>query len=137
MNDELREFNKYTSTPVTEFSESDLTASLDVSSTLPAAYSNLNIVEHMKELHFQHTLPLQESDLYDVRFAAEMSWFQTKDKFDILKTVKFIVDRLKMASVPWGVGRGSSVYCYLLFLLELHAIDPIVHELDYREFLRV
>jgi DNA polymerase III alpha subunit len=35
-----------------------------------------------------------------------------------------------------GVGRGSSVASYVLFLLGVHKVDSIQYDLDWREFLR-
>ena len=34
----------------------------------------------------------------------------------------------------WGVGRGSPVASYVLFLLGVHKVDPIQYGLDWREF---
>jgi DNA polymerase III alpha subunit len=36
----------------------------------------------------------------------------------------------------WGVGRGSSVSSYVLYLLNVHRIDSIKYNLDYQDFLR-
>jgi len=36
----------------------------------------------------------------------------------------------------WGVGRGSSVSSYILYLIGVHKIDSIKYDLDYKEFLR-
>jgi len=36
----------------------------------------------------------------------------------------------------WGVGRGSSVASYVLYLLGVHRIDSMYYELDPEEFLR-
>jgi len=46
------------------------------------------------------------------------------------------VDTLKTNSIVWGVGRGSSVASYVLFLLGVHKIDSVKYNLDWREFLR-
>jgi len=36
----------------------------------------------------------------------------------------------------WGVGRGSSVASYVLYLLDVHRIDSMFYDLDPSEFLR-
>jgi DNA polymerase III alpha subunit len=38
--------------------------------------------------------------------------------------------------VIWGVGRGSSVASYVLYLLGVHRIDSMFYDLDVSEFLR-
>jgi DNA polymerase III alpha subunit len=39
-------------------------------------------------------------------------------------------------NVVWGVGRGSSVASYVLYLLGVHKIDSIKYNLDIEEFLK-
>jgi len=36
----------------------------------------------------------------------------------------------------WGVGRGSSVASFCLFLIGVHKIDPILYGLDVHDFLK-
>ena len=55
---------------------------------------------------------------------------------DLLFCLKYIVDTLRENNVVWGVGRGSSVASYVLYLLGVHKIDSIKYNLDWREFLR-
>jgi len=50
--------------------------------------------------------------------------------------LKYLVDVMKENHVIWGVGRGSSVASYVLYLLGVHRIDSIYYELDPAEFLR-
>ena len=38
--------------------------------------------------------------------------------------------------IVWGVGRGSSVASYVLFLLGVHKVNSIQYDLDWQEFLR-
>jgi DNA polymerase III alpha subunit len=38
--------------------------------------------------------------------------------------------------VVWGVGRGSSVASYVLYLIGIHKIDSLYYDLDIAEFLR-
>jgi DNA polymerase III alpha subunit len=39
-------------------------------------------------------------------------------------------------NVVWGVGRGSSVASYVLYLLGVHKIDSLKYNLDIHEFLK-
>ena len=39
-------------------------------------------------------------------------------------------------AIVWGVGRGSSVASFCLFLIGVHKINPMIYNLDYTEFLR-
>ena len=43
---------------------------------------------------------------------------------------------MKQNNLIWGVGRGSSVASYVLYLLGVHRIDSLHYNLDIAEFLR-
>jgi DNA polymerase III alpha subunit len=49
----------------------------------------------------------------------------------------YVIDTFKKNNVIWGVGRGSSVSSYILYLLEVHDVDSVMYDLDFNEFLRV
>jgi DNA polymerase III alpha subunit len=71
-----------------------------------------------------------------IRVMEELKAFEDKNMMMLLRTLKYLVDTLRKNNVVWGVGRGSSVASYVLFLLEVHRIDSIKYNLDWREFLR-
>jgi len=48
----------------------------------------------------------------------------------------YMVQVMKDNHIVWGVGRGSSVSSFLLFLVGLHQINPIKYNLDIKEFIR-
>jgi DNA polymerase III alpha subunit len=62
--------------------------------------------------------------------------FQERNLFDLLRYLKYLVDTLQANRMIWGVGRGSSVASYVLYLLGVHRIDSIFYDLDPSEFLR-
>ena len=47
-----------------------------------------------------------------------------------------LVDTMNQHQCIWGVGRGSSVASYVLYLLGVHRINSMYYELDISEFLR-
>jgi len=56
--------------------------------------------------------------------------------FDLLRYLKYLVDTMNHNQVIWGVGRGSSVSSYVLYLLGVHRINSMYYDLDVGEFLR-
>ena len=70
------------------------------------------------------------------RVSEELEAFIEHNMLDLLFCLKYIVDTLRENNVVWGVGRGSSVASYVLYLLGVHKIDSIKYNLDWREFLR-
>lgn len=71
-----------------------------------------------------------------VRVAHELSEYSARNLYDVLRLMIYIVDTLRKHGVVWGVGRGSSVASYVLYLIGVHRIDSMKYNLDVTEFLR-
>ena len=70
------------------------------------------------------------------RLIDELQEYRARDMMDLLRWLKYFVDTMRQNKVVWGVGRGSSVASYVLFLIGVHKIDSIKYNLDWQEFLR-
>ena len=70
------------------------------------------------------------------RLVEELQEFRERNMMDLLRWLKYLVDLMTEKGIVWGVGRGSSVASYVLYLIGVHSIDPIKYNLDWREFLR-
>ena len=70
------------------------------------------------------------------RVADELMLFQERDLFDLLRWLKYFVDTMRKHKVVWGVGRGSSVASYVLYLIGVHRINSMYYDLDISEFLK-
>ena len=66
----------------------------------------------------------------------ELDLFKSHAMMDVLQFLKYMVDTLRKNNIVWGVGRGSSVASYVLYLLGVHKVDSIKYDLDPTEFLR-
>ena len=54
---------------------------------------------------------------------------------DLLKYM-ISVDFMRSNNIVWGVGRGSSVASYVLYLIGVHRVNSIQYDPGLREFLR-
>lgn len=70
------------------------------------------------------------------RVLTELEMFKKNDMIPVLKTIKYIVDTLRQNKIVWGVGRGSSVASYVLYLIGVHKIDSIKYNLPIEEFFK-
>jgi DNA polymerase III alpha subunit len=95
---------------------------------MPQEYKELDIAEYILGLC------QQEHELQ--RVGQELLLYQERNLFDLLRYLKYLVDTLRKNNVVWGVGRGSSVASYVLFLLGVHKIDSLYYNLDIDEFLK-
>lgn len=93
--------------------------------------------EEYKSLDIEKLLySLCKSDIEKARVKEELVLYEKYNMLPLLQFLKFLVDSMREDKILWGVGRGSSVASYCLFLLGIHKIDSIKYELDIREFLR-
>ena len=95
---------------------------------MPVEYKDMDIAEYV--------LGLCREDHELQRVGQELLLYQERDLFDLLRYLKYLVDTLRKNNVVWGVGRGSSVASYVLFLLGAHKIDSLYYNLDIEEFLK-
>jgi DNA polymerase III alpha subunit len=70
------------------------------------------------------------------RLIDELQEYRARNMLNLLRWLKYFVDTCRKNNIVWGVGRGSSVASYTLYLLEVHKIDSLKYNLDWREFLR-
>ena len=70
------------------------------------------------------------------RVGEELLLYMERDLFDLLRYLVYLVDTMRANDIIWGVGRGSSVASYVLYLIGIHRVDSMYYDLDVREFLR-
>jgi DNA polymerase III alpha subunit len=110
---------------------------LDYGWNIPEAYKTLDVVEYISEKHLIMTANFDEDDCNarDDRLAAELKLFKKHGLFDVLRTVIFIINKLTTDDVVWGVGRGSSVSSYALYVIGVHDVDSFLYDLDINDFI--
>ena len=95
---------------------------------MPESYKDLDIEE------FVYSKCLTQ--ISTVRVMQEMAEYKSRDMLGLLRWLKYFVDTCETNNIVRGVGRGSSVASYVLFLLGVHSIDSLKYNLDWHEFLR-
>ena len=94
---------------------------------IPGEYAEMDIEEFLVDI-----CPEQNYD----RLISELQLFRDRKMIPMLCAMKYIVDTLRKNNVVWGVGRGSSVASYVLFLLGVHRIDSVKYRLPIEEFFK-
>jgi DNA polymerase III alpha subunit len=95
---------------------------------MPKEYKDLDIAAYVLGLC------KEEHELQ--RVGEELILYQERDLFDLLRYLKYLIDTLRKNNIVWGVGRGSSVASYVLFLIGVHKIDSLYYNLNIDEFLK-
>lgn len=91
-------------------------------------YGNIDLRDFMdgKCVGTQHT----------ERVEKELAMFEERGLSDVLRYMIYLVDVMRENNIVWGVGRGSSVSSYCLYLIGINKINPLNYGLDIEEFLR-
>lgn len=96
-----------------------------------------NMPEHYQTLDLdRHFANLVSTAEQIERVALELALFRENGLEPMLRFMIYMVDTMREKQILWGVGRGSSVSSYLLFLIGLHSVDAIKYNLDIKEFIK-
>jgi DNA polymerase III alpha subunit len=95
---------------------------------MPEKYYQINVLEWL--------LDKCQNDNEKKRVQMEYKLFEQKEFVKVLQFLMYFIDTLRANNIVWGVGRGSSVASFCLFLIGVHKINPLLYNLDITEFLR-
>ena len=71
-----------------------------------------------------------------IRVAEELALYRERKMEPMLRFMIHLVNVMQENKIVWGVGRGSSVSSFLLYLVGLHSINSVKYNLDIKEFIR-
>jgi DNA polymerase III alpha subunit len=114
--------------PLTEDSSDDYTEKCLKNWNMPESYQKLNIAEYLIN---QTSSPVEQQ-----RVIYELTLYQERGMLVVLQFLKYLADVCQENKIVLGVGRGSSVASYCLYLLGIHKINSIEYDLDIKEFLK-
>jgi len=95
---------------------------------MPEQYRTLDIA--------QYVLDLCGCDAERQRAGQELLMYFDRDLFPLLCYLKYLVDVMRDNNIVYGVGRGSSVASFVLYLMGVHRVNSLEYDLDIAEFLR-
>jgi len=102
-----------------------------------ALQSDWNMPEEYKTLDIKNWVLCNCPDIVSYnRAEEELKEFDRRNMIDLLRWLKYFVEFSRENNILWGVGRGSSVASYVLYIIGVHKIDPIKYNLDWQDFLR-
>jgi DNA polymerase III alpha subunit len=102
-------------------------SSLQTDWYMPDEYKNLDIEEFLVSVCPENNYQ---------RLVDELSEYKSRNMVDLLRWLKYFVDTCEKNNIVWGIGRGSSVASYALYLIGVHSVDSVKYNLDWQEFLR-
>ena len=94
---------------------------------MPKQYKDLDIEKYIKEICPKENMERAELELRE---------YKKRNLLVLLKQMKYIVDTLRQNNIVWGVGRGSSVSSYVLYLIGVHRVDSVKYNIPLNEFFK-
>lgn len=95
---------------------------------VPDSYLSMNIWDVLR------TRCKNEMEL--VRLGEEELQYEERGLIPLLQLMMYLVDEFRHRKVVWGVGRGSSVASFALYLIGIIKINPMVYGLEIGDFLK-
>tara|TARA_B100001778_G_C18507589_1_gene592635 strand:- start:347 stop:862 length:516 start_codon:yes stop_codon:yes gene_type:complete len=95
---------------------------------MPDEYKDMDIYRYLE----QKCSSNESLDRVDMEFKE----YSSRGMLDLLCYMVYLVDFMRENKIVWGVGRGSSVSSYILYLIGVHKVDSIQYGLDFNEFMR-
>lgn len=77
------------------------------------------------------------TDIERIRVQEELARYELGGLTDLLRCAIWLVDTMNDNNLFWGVGRGSSVSSYCLYLIGLHMVDSIKYGLNIKDFIKI
>lgn len=104
---------------------------------VPEPYKSLDVVHYVVDKHYYMTLGMDSDEIRerDERLAQELALYARANLFDMLRAIIWIINTFTENDVVWGVGRGSSVSSYVLYVIGVHDVDSYAYHLDIDDFL--
>lgn len=95
---------------------------------IPEQYKNIDV----KKLLLDKCLTDEEIERVELEYAM----FEERNLVPLLRLLTYIVDYMREHKIVWGVGRGSSVASYSLYLIGVHKVNSLKYNLPIEEFLK-
>ena len=135
---EVLEYNKFVSRN-NELHVKTSCNTLEYSWNIPPFYKTLDVESFIIDRLLEQSAKLTTAqfDQRSLRVAHELKLYKQYNLYDVLRTLIYIINILATKKIVWGIGRGSSVSSYVLFLIGTHDVDSVLYELDIADFLHV
>ena len=97
---------------------------------IPEHYKSLDVKEYVRQL-------VSDGDSDQTgRVEMELTMFEERNLFPVIQILIYIIETMRKHKLVWGVGRGSSVASYVLYLIGAHKVNSLSYNLDIEEFLK-
>lgn len=102
---------------------------------IPKHYLDIDVEEYIKKL-VSDRVDVTDNGEASHRVDTELAEYKARNLYPVLRVLIYIIDTMRKNDIVWGIGRGSSIASYVLYLLSVHKVNSIKYNLDIKEFLK-
>lgn len=114
--------------------EEILTAISPMAYDIPSEYLLMDFNEYIQAKLDAIPMTATEKARAQSRVDRELEEVAKRNIELLFKTIIYVVDTFNKNGVVYGVGRGSSCACYLLYLIGLNLVNPLRYNIPVEEF---
>ena len=101
---------------------------------IPDKYLDIDLREHVFAKLLAIPMTSNEMMVAQNRVERELEEIEKRKIEYLFKSIIYIVDVFTEKKIVFGVGRGSSCACYILYLLGLNLVNPLKYNIPVEEF---
>lgn len=135
---DIRQYNRYASQKVQLYNDTLELQPASYDWNIPEYYQTINVSIYvaniLSEVIDSDNWSSDEIDARVQRVAHELTLVKKHNLINLFRCLIYIIDTLTEKKAVWGVGRGSSVASYLLYLIGVHDVDSVLYDIDPLEF---
>lgn len=132
---EIQQYNNLVSSNQ-KLTKKQSVAPLNYNWNIPAEYLDFDVMNHLvNKLEEEYDIESSEFEDRFKRICEELVIFKRNNINHILNVIIYIINTLEENNVVWGVGRGSSVSSYVLYLIGVHDVDSVKYKLSITDFM--
>lgn len=143
MSDTIRQYNRFVP-PEKQISVKSVVHEHRLDWVIPTEFLDLDVKEYVEDRLWDELEDhgwigdgmTAAGSLRILRTKNELKLYESAGLTDVIRTLIYIINTLRANDVVWGVGRGSSVASYVLYLIGVHDVDSVEYQLDIKDFLR-
>jgi len=132
-NNDIEIFNKLSDEQI--LTATDDVPKINLDWKIPEPFLSLDLhaflIEKFLEKQNEFENNLDEAAL---RLQKELEEIEKRNLTNLFRTIIYVVDVFNKKDVPWGVGRGSSCACFILYLIGLNLVNPLEYDIPLEEF---
>lgn len=109
----------------------------DTSWNIPELYKTLNVRQYVLKMHRVMFRDHTSADFLkrEERLHTELDLYEQTNLLPFLAAIVWFINTLTNQDIVWGVGRGSSVSSYVLYVIGVHDVDSVLYNLPIEDFI--